>query len=155
MKKLSLLMSFMKAMAISMMFIYNICEGYYMPFIWLAGIFSSIYTCNRDKIKTKTKRHDVYILLLRTCKEILKKKAKQWLLLSYNQYIHMGYNKIFFCFVRIRKIVKIHWHYSFTGYCTEYNEVGSVVQEHHNLKCTDDTPPCASSYLSTEAYLCN
>lgn len=67
----------------------------------------------------------------------------------------MGDNYIFFCFVRTRKIVKIRRHYSFTRYCTEYNEVGSVVQEHHNLKCTDDTPPCASSYLSTEAYLCN
>lgn len=59
-----------------------------------------------------------------------------------------------YCFVIIRKIVKIRRHFSFTGYCTEYNEVGSVVQAHHNLKCTDVTPPCASSYLSTEAYLC-
>lgn len=53
-----------------------------------------------------------------------------------------------------KKIVKISRHYSFTGYCTEYNEVGSVVQAHHNFKCSDVTPPCASSYLSTEAYLC-
>lgn len=59
-----------------------------------------------------------------------------------------------YCFVIIRKIVKIRRHFSFTGYCTEYNEVGSVIQAHHNLKCTDVTPPCASSYLSTEAYLC-
>lgn len=43
--------------------------------------------------------------------------------------------------------------YRIHGYCTEYNEVGSVIQAHHNLKCTDVTPPCASSYLSTEAYL--
>lgn len=43
--------------------------------------------------------------------------------------------------------------YRIHGYCTEYNEVGSVVQAHHNLKCTDVTPPCASTYLSTEAYL--
>lgn len=62
--------------------------------------------------------------------------------------------KYYFSFVRIRKIVKIRRNYSFTGYCTEYNEVGSVVQAHHNLKCIDVTPPCAASYLSTETYLC-
>lgn len=41
-----------------------------------------------------------------------------------------------------------------SGYCTEYNEVGTVIQEHYNRKCADVTPPCASTYLSTESYLC-
>lgn len=44
--------------------------------------------------------------------------------------------------------------YSVSGYCTEYNEVGTVIQEHYNRKCADVTPPCASTYLSTESYLC-
>lgn len=43
---------------------------------------------------------------------------------------------------------------SVTGYCTEYNEVGAVIQAHHNLKCENVKPPCFSSYISTEAYHC-
>lgn len=43
--------------------------------------------------------------------------------------------------------------YRIHGYCTEYNEVGTVIQEHYNRKCADVTPPCASTYLSTESYL--
>lgn len=43
---------------------------------------------------------------------------------------------------------------SVTGYCTEYNEIGAVIQAHHNLKCKNVKPPCDSSYLSTEAYHC-
>lgn len=42
--------------------------------------------------------------------------------------------------------------YRIYGYCTEYNEVGTVIQEHYNRKCADVTPPCASTYLSTESY---
>lgn len=42
--------------------------------------------------------------------------------------------------------------YRIHGYCTEYNEVGAVVQAHHNLNCETVKPPCNSSYLSTEAY---
>lgn len=43
-------------------------------------------------------------------------------------------------------------HVSVTGYCTEYNEIGTVIQAHHNLKCENVKPPCDSSYLSTESY---
>lgn len=43
-------------------------------------------------------------------------------------------------------------HVSVTGYCTEYNEIGTVIQAHRNLKCENVKPPCDSSYLSTEAY---
>lgn len=43
--------------------------------------------------------------------------------------------------------------YRIHGYCTEYNEVGTVIQEHYNRKCTNVTPPCASTYLSTDSYL--
>lgn len=42
--------------------------------------------------------------------------------------------------------------YRIHGYCTEYNEVGAVIQAHHNLKCENVKPPCFSSYISTEAY---
>lgn len=42
--------------------------------------------------------------------------------------------------------------YRIHGYCTEYNEIGTVIQAHHNLKCENVKPPCNSSYLSTEAY---
>lgn len=42
--------------------------------------------------------------------------------------------------------------YRIHGYCTEYNEVGTVIQEHHNLRCENVKPPCNSSYLSTESY---
>lgn len=42
--------------------------------------------------------------------------------------------------------------YRIHGYCTEYNEIGNVIQAHHNLKCENMKPPCDSSYLSTEAY---
>lgn len=42
--------------------------------------------------------------------------------------------------------------YRIHGYCTEYNEIGSVIQVHHNLNCESVKPPCDSSYLSTEAY---
>lgn len=42
--------------------------------------------------------------------------------------------------------------YRIHGYCTEYNEVGTVIQAHHNLKCETVKPPCDSSYLSTDAY---
>lgn len=44
--------------------------------------------------------------------------------------------------------------YRIHGYCTEYNEVGAVIQAHHNLKCENVKPPCFSSYISTEAYHC-
>lgn len=43
--------------------------------------------------------------------------------------------------------------YRIHGYYTEYNEVGTVIQEHYNRKCTDVTPPCSLTYLSTESYL--
>lgn len=42
--------------------------------------------------------------------------------------------------------------YRIHGYCTEYNEVGTVIQAHHNLRCENVKPPCNSTYLSTDAY---
>lgn len=42
--------------------------------------------------------------------------------------------------------------YRIHGYCTEYNEIGRVIQVHHNLNCESVKPPCDSSYLSTEAF---
>lgn len=44
--------------------------------------------------------------------------------------------------------------YNFLGHCTEYNSLGAAIQEHFSLKCSDVKPPCNTSYLSTEAYLC-
>lgn len=54
------------------------------------------------------------------------------------------------------RLLKKHCNYFkfVTGYCTEYNEVGTVIQEHYNRKCADVSPPCASTYLSTESYHC-
>lgn len=43
--------------------------------------------------------------------------------------------------------------YYIHGYCTEYNALGAVIQEHFSLKCSDVKPPCNTSYLSTDAYL--
>lgn len=42
--------------------------------------------------------------------------------------------------------------YRIHGYCTEYNEIGTVIQAHHNLNCESVKPSCDSSYLSTEAF---
>lgn len=42
----------------------------------------------------------------------------------------------------------------FTGFCTEYNTYGAVIQPHYRLKCSNVDPPCAARYISTDAYLC-
>lgn len=42
----------------------------------------------------------------------------------------------------------------FTGFCTEYNTYGAVIQPHYRLKCSNVDPPCVDRYISTDAYLC-
>lgn len=38
------------------------------------------------------------------------------------------------------------------GYCTEYNTMGQVIQEHYNAECTKHGVPCPELYNSAEAY---
>lgn len=42
------------------------------------------------------------------------------------------------------------------GHCTEYNEIGRVIQENYMYKanCTTHDPPCPLIYNSAEAYKC-
>lgn len=40
------------------------------------------------------------------------------------------------------------------GHCTEYNEVGRVIQENYKANCTTHDPPCPLIYNSAEAYKC-
>lgn len=44
--------------------------------------------------------------------------------------------------------------YLHIGYCTEYNSLGAAMQEDFSLKCSDVKPPCNTSYLFSDAYLC-
>lgn len=39
------------------------------------------------------------------------------------------------------------------GYCTEYNTIGALVQQHRGLRCSDMDPACPQFYISTDAYL--
>ncbi|XP_062617411.1 uncharacterized protein LOC134279076 isoform X2 [Saccostrea cucullata] len=39
-----------------------------------------------------------------------------------------------------------------TGYCTEYNAEGKVIQDHYNKDCTEYVEPCPSRYISTDGY---
>ncbi|XP_061195825.1 uncharacterized protein LOC133204064 [Saccostrea echinata] len=39
-----------------------------------------------------------------------------------------------------------------TGYCTEYNTEGKVIQDHYSKDCTRYAEPCPSRYLSTDGY---
>ncbi|XP_061169423.1 uncharacterized protein LOC133178729 [Saccostrea echinata] len=39
-----------------------------------------------------------------------------------------------------------------TGFCTEYNTEGKVIQDHYSKDCTKYAEPCPSRYLSTEGY---
>ncbi|XP_062596081.1 uncharacterized protein LOC134257486 [Saccostrea cucullata] len=40
------------------------------------------------------------------------------------------------------------------GYCTEFNVVGGIIQNHLGYDCTKFDPPCKDNYTSTDAYLC-
>ncbi|XP_062579296.1 uncharacterized protein LOC134241251 [Saccostrea cucullata] len=39
-----------------------------------------------------------------------------------------------------------------TGFCTEYNTEGKVIQDHYSKDCTKYAEPCPSRYLSTDGY---
>lgn len=38
------------------------------------------------------------------------------------------------------------------GYCSEYNTMGNVIQEHYYAECTEHDVPCPSFYNSAESY---
>lgn len=38
------------------------------------------------------------------------------------------------------------------GYCTEYNTMGKVIQEHYDAECTNHDLPCPVLYNSAESY---
>lgn len=40
------------------------------------------------------------------------------------------------------------------GYCSEYNTMGNVIQEHYYAECTEHDVPCPSFYNSAESYKC-
>lgn len=40
------------------------------------------------------------------------------------------------------------------GYCTEYNTMGKVIQEHYGAECTNHDLPCPVLYNSAESYKC-
>lgn len=38
------------------------------------------------------------------------------------------------------------------GFCTEFNDLGALIQDNYDADCKQHTPPCPSSYNSAEAY---
>lgn len=48
----------------------------------------------------------------------------------------------------------IHVYSLNVGYCSEYNTMGNVIQEHYNADCTEHNPPCPAFYNSAESYKC-
>lgn len=44
--------------------------------------------------------------------------------------------------------------FNISGHCTEFNELGGVIQSHYQAPCEKVSPKCNDSYYSSDAYKC-
>lgn len=44
--------------------------------------------------------------------------------------------------------------FNISGYCTEFNEVGGIIQNHYPAPCKRVFPKCNKAYYSSDAYKC-
>lgn len=51
-------------------------------------------------------------------------------------------------------IYAINIKFSNSGFCSEYNTMGKVIQEHYSENCTKHDQPCPIFYNSAESYKC-